>query len=306
MLSRRRFGQIALAAMPAANAFGKLDSVVQGIQFGLQSYSFNGTPAATALDLVIQSMVETGLGEVDVWSPLIEPPELSDKARVAGATAEERAQARAAIAKWRATAPLDYFRAIRKRFEDKGIGVMAFSTSAGTTDEELNRTMEITRALGAKVASVAAPMSVAKRLVPIADKHGVWIGIQGSPRMNPANPDQIARPEHFQAAFALSPTFCGSFDIGDAVGGGYSASDVLNFVRENHKKIFQIYLKDRNKANVSLPWGEGDTPVKEVILMLRDLKSPARAYLDLDYKSTTSRPEDVKHAFALAKQWLAS
>jgi sugar phosphate isomerase/epimerase len=305
MLSRRRFGQFALAAMPLTNAFGKINSVVQGIQFGLQSYSFNGTPIPTVIDVVIQSMVETGLGEVDVWSPLIEPAEFSEKARAAGATAEDRAQARAAIAKWRATESLGYFRAIRKRFEDKGIEVTAFSTSTGSADEELNRTMEITKALGAKVATVGVSMPVAKRLVPIADKHGVWIGIQGSPRMNSTNPDQICRPEQYEAALALSPTFYASFDVGDAVGGGYTASDVLKFVRDNHKKIFQLYLKDRNKANLSLPWGEGDTPIKEILLLMRDLKTPARGYLDNDYKSPTSRAEDVKRSFEFAKKVLA-
>ncbi len=304
MLSRRRFGQIALAAMPLHNAFAKIDSVLHGIQFGLQSYSFNGTPLAGVLDVVVQCMVEAQLGEVDIWSPLIEPVELSEKARAASVPAEERAQARAAIAKWRATVPLDYFRGIRAKFEDKGIEVTAFSTSTGTTDEELNRTMEITKALGAKIATVGIPLSAARRLVPIADRHGVMIGIQGRPAMNSTNPDQICKPEQYEEALALSKNYWLSFDVGDAVGGGYT--DVLQFVKDHHARIFQLYLKDRNRANVSLPWGEGDTPIKEILRLMRDNKYQVRGYIDNDYKSSASRSDDVKRSYEFAKTVLAA
>ncbi len=304
MLSRRRFGQIALAAMPLHNAFAKIDSVLHGIQFGLQSYSFNGTPPGSVLDVVMQCMVEAQLGEVDIWSPLIEPPEFSEKARSASVPADERAQARAAIAKWRATAPLDYFRAIRAKFEDKGIEVTAFSTSTGTTDEELNRTMEITKALGAKVATVGVPLSAARRLVPIADRHGIMIGIQGRPSMNSTNPDQICKPEQYEEALSLSKNYWLSFDVGDAVGGGYT--DVLKFVKDHHTRIFQLYLKDRNRANVSLPWGEGDTPIREILRLMRDNKYQVRGYIDNDYKSSASRSDDVKRSYEFAKAVLAA
>jgi sugar phosphate isomerase/epimerase len=301
MISRRSFG-FALAASPLM-AFAKIDSRVQGIQFGLQSYSFNGLPLAGILDVIIKCMVETGLGECEIWSPLIEPAELAARARSQTASAEERAQARAEIGKWRATAPLDYFRAINKKFADAGIEVTAFSASTGTTDEELNRTLEITKALGAKVATLAVSMPVLKRLAPMAAQHGLLIGIQGRPMMNPTNPDQVCRPEQFAEAAALSKDFRISMDIGDAVGGGYD--NVLRFVEEQHAKIWQLFLKDRNRANLSLPWGEGDTPIKEILRLIRDKKYDIRGYIDNDYISSLPRSEDVKRSYAYAKAALA-
>ena len=88
MVTRRRFGQFALAAIPLMNASAKINSVVHGIQFGLQSYSFNATPLENALDVVIASMVETGLGEVEIWAPLIDPAGPSVRSRAAGASQE--------------------------------------------------------------------------------------------------------------------------------------------------------------------------------------------------------------------------
>ena len=44
MFSRRDIGKLALGVLPmAATAAKKIDSVVRGIQFGLQSYVFSGT-----------------------------------------------------------------------------------------------------------------------------------------------------------------------------------------------------------------------------------------------------------------------
>jgi len=65
-----------------------------------------------------------------------------------------------------------------------------------------------------------------------------------------------------------------------------------------------IYLKDRRKDRVSVPWGEGDTPIKEILRLVRDSKFPIRCYIDCDYK-TTDRPTDVKRSFGYAKATLA-
>jgi sugar phosphate isomerase/epimerase len=88
-----------------------------------------------------------------------------------------------------------------------------------------------------------------------------------------------------------------SFDIGDATGGGY---DSLKFVEAHHDRIALLYLKDRRKDRLSVPWGEGDTPIKEILRLIGDRKYPIRCYIDCDYK-TANRPADVKRSFEYAK-----
>jgi len=314
MFSRRDLGKVALAALPvAATAKGKIDSVVHGIQFGLQSYIFSGIGLAQEgiLDVVVKSMVESGLGECDLYAPLVEPAELWDKIRAGGAgrsgatvspeIAAAAVRAREDLAKWRTSVSLDYFRAIRKKFDDAGIEIYGLSGFPGSTEAELSRSCEIAQACGARLITLGVTLSAAKRIVPFAEKSNFIIGIQGRPDMTVTNPDVIAKPENYEEALAFSKTYAMSFDIGDAIGGGY---DALKFVEAHHDRITLIYLKDRKKDRMSVPWGEGDTPVREILRLIRDRKYPIRCYLDCDYK-TADRPADVKASFAYAKAALA-
>jgi sugar phosphate isomerase/epimerase len=297
----------------SATARKKINSVVHGMQFGLQSYVFSGIglPQDGILDVVIRSMVESGLGECDLYAPLVEPAQYWDRIRAGGPAgpgatvppqvAAARVQARKELAKWRMSVSLDYFRAIQKRFEDAGIEIYGLSGFPGSTEEELSRTFEIAGTLGARLVTLGITLSAAKRIAPLAEKHSFMVGIQGRPDMTVTNPDVIAKPENFEEAVALSKSYWMSFDIGDATGGGY---DSLKFVEVHHDRIALLYLKDRRKDRLSVPWGEGDTPVREILRLIRDKKYPIRCYIDCDYK-TANRPADVKRSFEYAKTALA-
>jgi sugar phosphate isomerase/epimerase len=310
LFSRRDLGKLALGALSVpAVAAKKIDSVVQGVQFGLQSYIFTGIglPQDGLVDVVIASMVESRLGECDLYAPLVEPARFWDRIRAGGQAgtgatvppevASARAQAREELAKWRMSVSLDYFRAIRKKFDDAGIEVYGLSGFPGSTEEELSRTYEIAGVLGARLITLGVTLSAAKRIVSLAEKQSFLVGIQGNPNMSATNPDAIAKPENYEQAVSLSKSYWICFDIGDATGGGY---DALKFVEAHHDRIALIYLKDRKKDRLSVPWGEGDTPVAQVLRLIRDNKYPIRCYLDCDYK-TTNRPADVKRSFEYAK-----
>lgn len=258
--------------MPAFAA-RKINSVVHGIQFGLQSYIFTriGLPQEGLVDTVIASMVECGLGECDFYAPLVD-----------------------------SAAPLDTYRAIRKKFDDAGIEIHGLSGFHGSTEAELAQTFEIAGILGARLITLGVTLPAAKSIVPLVEKSKFRVGIQGNPNMKPTNPDVIARPEQYEAAVSLSKSYGMSFDIGDATGGGY---DTLKFVETHLDRITLIYLKDRRKDRTSVPWGEGDTPVAEVLRLIRDRKPTIRCYIDCDYK-TTDRPADVKRSFEFAKKAL--
>ncbi len=64
--SRRDFGKVALAALPAAAAFAapKINSKFAGVQVGAITYSFGGMD----LDEVIKAYVEIGMGEMELMS----------------------------------------------------------------------------------------------------------------------------------------------------------------------------------------------------------------------------------------------
>jgi hypothetical protein len=310
MFSRRDLGKLSLGVLsiPVAAA-KKIDSAVHGVQFGLQSYVFSGIglPQDGIVDVVVKSMVDSRLGECDLYAPLVEPAQFWDRIRAGGPAgpaatvppevAAARAQARDELAKWRMTVSLDYFRAIRKKFDAAGIEIYGLSGFPGSTEEELSRTFEIAEVLGARLVTLNVTLSAAKLVAPLAEKRSFLVGIQGRPDMSAANPDAIAKPENFEEAVSLSKSYWMSFDIGDATGGGY---DSLTFVEAHHDRIALLYLKDRRKDRLSVPWGEGDTPIKDILRLIGDRKYPIRCYIDCDYK-TANRPADIKRSFEYAK-----
>jgi sugar phosphate isomerase/epimerase len=138
-------------------------------------------------------------------------------------------------------------------------------------------------------------------VAPLAEKRDFIVGIQGEPDLNITNPEVISTPAQYDKALSLSRRYRISFDIGDGTGGGY---DSLAFVKDRLDHIAVIYLKDRRKDGLSVPWGEGDTPVKEILRLVKNSKYPIRCYIDCDY-GTTDRPADVKRSFGYAKAALA-
>ena len=298
MFTRRDFGRMAF--LPVSTMLAKkIDSIVNGVQFGLQSYIFSdiGLPHDSILDLVIKSMVECGLGECDLYVPLVEPGHLWGRIRAGGADA----QAREELAKWWRTAPLGHFRSIRSKFDGAGIAIHALSGFPGATDEELSRTSEIAEVLGARIITLGVTFPEAKQVASLAEKRDFIVGIQGEPDLNITNPEVISTPAQYDKALSLSRSYRISFDIGDGTGGGY---DSLAFVKDRLDHIAVIYLKDRRKDGLSVPWGEGDTPIKEILRLVKKSEYPIRCYIDCDYK-TTDRPADVKRSFAYAKAALA-
>jgi len=314
MFSRRDLGKAVLGSLPmAAGAAKKIDSVVRGVQFGLQSYIFTGIglPHDTLVDTIIQSMVDAGLGECDLYAPVVEPAEFWDRihsgpsgagAMVPPEVVATRARASEDLAAWRKTASMDHFRAIRKKFEDAGIQIHGTSGFSGSTEEELRYTFDVASSLGARLVTLQVGMSAAKRMVPMAEKSGFVIGIQGHPDMHSTDPDSISRPEEYDRALTLSDRYGLSFDIGDAAGSGYDS--VVRFVESRLDRIALIYLKDRRRDHLSVPWGQGDTPIGEVLRLVRDRKPSIRCYIDCDHQ-TSDRPTDVKRSFEFAKAALA-
>jgi sugar phosphate isomerase/epimerase len=312
MFSRRSLGRMALLPVSAMLA-KKIDSVVHGVQLGLQSYIFSGIglPHHGILDLVIKSMVECGLGECDLYAPLVEPAHLWERIRAGGSVRPEdqvtpqvaaaRTQAREELAKWRMTVSLGHFRAVRNKFDAAGIAIHGLSAFPGSTVEELSRTFEIAEVLGARIVTLGVTFPAAERVAPLAETRDFIVGIQGEPDLSITDPDLISKPAQYDKALLLSGSYRISFDIGDATGGGY---DSLAFVRDRLDRIAVIYLKDRRKDRRSVPWGEGDTPVKEILRLARDSRFPIRCYIDCDYK-TADRPADVRRSFEYARAALA-
>jgi len=286
MISRRNFGRVALAGLPLARAFGKLDSRVDGVLIGVQSYSFRDRP----LDAAIKGIAEVGLSECELFQGHVEPK-------------EERGPAgREALRKWRLTVSLDEFHDIRKKFDQAGIMLYAYNYSFRDdfTDDEIARGFEMAKALGVKYITASSTISAAGRVAPFAEKNKIVVGMHG--HSNIKDPNEFAKPESFEAAMKLSKYIAVNLDIGHFFAAGY---DPVPYIEQHHERIVTLHLKDRKKNDgENMPFGEGDTPIKEVLQLLKRRKYRIPANIEYEYKGGDTVVE-VRKAFDYCKRALA-
>jgi sugar phosphate isomerase/epimerase len=304
--SRRDLGKLALAALPVSMALGKaINSKVDGVQLGVQSYSFRDL----SLDDAIRAMVADGLGDCELFSPHIEAGGMNVGRPANGArlTREERRAAFAAhqdkVRQWRLTVPLDYFKDVRKKFNDAGIHLYAYNLSFNDhfTDEEIDRGFLMAKALGVGIITASTTLPVAQRVAPFAEKHKMIVAMHG--HSNLKDPNQFATPESFAKAMAMSKYYRINLDIGHFTAANF---DAVDYIQKNHQHIVLLHLKDRKKnegENVS--WGEGDTPIKQVLTLLKETKYPIPAFIEYEYKGAGTSQEEVLKCYQYCKKALA-
>ncbi len=304
MITRRDFGKLALSAVPLARAIAGINSKIDGVQLGVQSYSFRDLSFNDAL----KAMVADRLGLCELFAPHIEGGHL-DVAPIPANTdfrkllADMKAN-REEMRKWRLSVPLSYFEGIKKRFHDAGVDLYAYnySFSDDMTDEELDRGFDFAKALGARFITASTTLPVAQRVVPFANKHKMVVAMHGHSDLK--DPNQFATPESFAKAKAMSPYFKTNLDIGHFTAANF---DAVDYIEKNHNDILLIHLKDRKKnEGPNTPWGEGDTPLKAVLQLLRVNHYAIPACIEYEYKGEGSSQAEVKKCFDWAKKALES
>jgi sugar phosphate isomerase/epimerase len=308
--SRRDLGKLALAALPVSAALGKaINSKVNGVQLGVQSYSFRDLP----LDDAIKAMVADGLGDCELFAPHIEAGGIkagghaSRMANGVRPTPEQRKAAAAAreeeLRKWRLSVPLEYFKDVRKKFNDNGINLYAYNLSFNEhfTDEEIDRGFLMAKALGVGIITASTTIPVAQRVVPFAEKHKMIVAMHG--HSNLTDPNQFATPQSFAKALAMSKYYRVNLDIGHFTAANF---DAVDYIQKNHQHIVLLHLKDRKKnEGPNVPGGEGDTPIKQVLTLLKETKYPIPAFIEYEYKGAGTSQEEVLKCYEYCKKALA-
>ncbi|MBL8295298.1 MAG: sugar phosphate isomerase/epimerase [Bryobacterales bacterium] len=279
-LSRRHFVTTALAAPLLAAA--KIDSKVQGVQLGVQSYSFRDR----SLDEAIVAMKEIGLGSVEMYSGHVEPKLSREELR-----------------KWRLSADLAVFKNVRKKFDTAGIDLYAYNYSfrEDFTDEEIDRGFHMAKALGVKIITASSNVTTARRIDPFARKHRIRVGMHNHSNIKP---NEFARPEDFAEAMkGMSEYICINLDIGHFTAANF---DPVDYLDKNAARIVTLHIKDRKKnQGANLPFGEGDTPIKEVLQLLKRKKLNIPANIEYEYKGQDTVAE-VRKCLDYCKRALAS
>jgi sugar phosphate isomerase/epimerase len=291
LYSRRDFGKLAFAALPVSMlAIG--NSKINGVQIGAITYSFRSIADPEA---IIKAMAQIGLSETELMSNHAEALAGAPAAQRGGAGQEE-------LQKWRNSVSMDKFKAVAKKFEAAGIEVrlLCYNMGRNIKDDEIEYAFSMAKALGVKAISTSTQVSVAKRVAPFADKHKLLVGFHGHSNVN--DPDEFAKPESFAAAMSYSKYHGVNLDIGHFTAANY---DAVTYINEHHDRITNLHLKDRKKnQGANLPWGEGETPIKEVLQLLRRKKWEMPANIEYEYQGQDTVAEVAK-CYQFCKEALA-
>jgi sugar phosphate isomerase/epimerase len=303
MVTRREFGKLTIASLAFPRlAAAAIDTRIAGVRVGVQTYSFRELPrpaGGDASDSIIAAMKACGLGECEVWAPQLEPQQPSGRGRSPAGVQASRDDLR----RWRLDTPLDHFRDIRKKFDAAGISIYAYnySPNAGHTDEEIDRSFQMSKALGAEIITASTTIEAAKRIAPFAEKHRMVVAMHG--HSNTSAPGEFASPDSFGEAMRISKYFKVNLDIGHFTAANF---DAVQYIREHHEQITNLHLKDRKRnQGDNVPWGTGDTPIREVLQILKRERWPIRAYIEYEHRGTGTPVDEVKTCYAFVTQALA-
>jgi sugar phosphate isomerase/epimerase len=204
-------------------------------------------------------------------------------------TPEQQAQidqAQAALATWRTSTTADTWKGVRKKFNDAGIDValLCYNMNDRMKDEDIEYGFQMAKGLGVKGITTSTTLTMAKRIAPIADTHKLLVGYHGHDATN--DPNQTATLESYATLMAYGKYNGVNLDIGHFTAANY---DAVPFIKEHHAKITNLHLKDRKKDHGdNVPWGQGDTPIKDVLQLLKKEKYGFPANIELEYRI----PED--------------
>jgi sugar phosphate isomerase/epimerase len=306
MYTRREFGTLALAGLALPRlAEAQRDSTFAGVRLGVQTYSFRDLPRepdGNFVGVLIKAMTAAGFRECELFAPHIEPSTQPAGAARPASDSPEGQKARADVRKFRLETPIDHFRAIDRKFDAAGIRIYAFNYSFNSsfTDAEIDRGFEIAKALGAEIITSSTTLDVAKRVVPFAEKHRMVVAMHNHSQVD--DPNELATPESFAAAMKMSKYFKVNLDIGHFTAGN---NDPIAYIRQHPRDITNLHLKDRKRnQGDNVPWGQGDTPIREVLHLLKREKLPIRAYVEYEYNGAGSPIEESKKCLEYAKQAL--
>ena len=278
MITRRDLGRLALAA-PVWTLFAKPNSKVSGVTIGAQSYSFRDRP----LEAAISGIAAAGLSCCVLWQGHVEPRRVS----------------REEMRKWRTSVPLRHFEEIRRKFKQAGIRIYAYyySFRDDFTDAEIARGFEMAKALGVKYLEASSNVTTARRINPFAARANMLVGMHNHAELV-AN--EFARPEDFESAMQGMSHIRINLDIGHFVAVGF---DPLEFIRKHHREIITIDVKDRNRERANLPFGQGVTPIREVLQLLKTARYRIPAMIEYEYKGGDA-VDEVRKCYEYCKQAL--
>lgn len=275
----------ACAFLPRGAAADKPNSVFGGVRIGCITYSYRGE--ISSAEDTLKALVEDGLSEVELMDGPIRAFAGIAAGRGQQPTEERREAQLARCAE------------LRKMYNDAGVNIHIHKTPFGASDEAIDFNFRVARALGCTGITLERSEPMARRLAPFAEKHKVWVAFHN-------HTDNFPRMDGSDPILEISPFIGFNLDVGHYFAGTKGKSPIP-VLEKYHDRIVSLHLKDRTADGQNLPWGQGGTPIKEVLQLMKKEKWTFPGDIEVEYKipSGSSAVAEVARCVRYCREALA-
>jgi len=304
LLTRRDIGKMALGAGAAARLMAaRPNSVFGGVQIGVITYSFRALPSSA--EEILKYCLDCGINAIELISDAAEKYAGAPAAPRGGGgrktplTPEQKAARQKAgedLKQWRLSVSMDKYKAFRKMYNDAGVKIYAFKLppTMSMSDQEYEYIWNVAETLGANHITTELPTDDAllQRVADYAAKRKLRIAFHTHGQGGSSGFEKVLAASNYTAL---------NIDVGHYY--GVNGESPVPVVEKYHERIASLHLKDRKGpasggeekgprgGGANMPWGQGGTPLKEVLQLMkaRKYKFPA----SIEYEYNTPEGSDV-------------
>jgi sugar phosphate isomerase/epimerase len=293
----------------------KPDSRFSGVMIGAITYSFRALPGS-AQD-TLKYCLECGISGVELMAPVAESFAGSPmgiprpfgpggpRTRPTPEQMEARKKQAAEVGAWRLKVGMEKYKEFRKMFEDAGVKIYAFKLppTLEMPDGEYEYIWNVAETLGANHITMELPTDdkLLERVAAFAVKRKLRIAFHTHGQGGESG---------FAKVLSASPYTALNLDVGHYF--GVTGESPVPVVEKYHDRISSLHLKDRKapvdgKGGPNMPFGEGATPLKEILQLMKRKKYRFPASIEYEYETPQGSDvlTEMKKCVAFARSALS-
>lgn len=209
---------------------------------------------------------------------------------------------------WRLSVSMEKYKALRTMYEDAGVKIYAFKLppTMAMSDREYDYIWNVAETLGASHITMELPTEDAllRRVADYAAGRKLRIAFHTHGQGGSAG---------FEKALGASNFTALNLDVGHYY--GVNGQTPVPVIEKYHDRIASLHLKDRKGPNSAgensgpggggpnMPWGQGETPLKEILQLLKKEKYGFPASIEYEYDTPAGSDvvSEVKKCVAFCK-----
>ena len=279
LYERREMLKLALGALPAAHLARPLFGLVQdakpnsnfgGVQIGIIApYAFRGT--ADSAEDILENLIDLGINAVELKYQAVEP-----FAGAPSGVGRGRRQTTEELRDWRESVSMEKFKELRELYEDEGVRIYAFKLDlVNLSDGECDYCFRVAKALGANHVTMELNDRITERVSRFAASHRIHVGYHNHTQVDEHSWDEALAQSDYNGI---------NLDVGHFTAA--ISKSAIPFIEKHHARIRSMHFKDRRfgtNGSDNMPWGQGDTPLREVLQLMKREQYRFPATIELEY-----------------------